>query len=340
MHLPHDPAFKRLLAHSELVRALLALVPDCPASVVAALERVNSSFISTSERQRYADMVWRVDCQQSSFYALIEFQASIDRQMDQRMKVYAGLLSQDLGAQHKRELLDLLPVVVYSGKKKWRRPGKRPADWLMQFQEGKMYFLIDEELAGDSVIGDVIRLVRGDSLAAITASVRALITWPQASDELRNDVCRIGNARAAAFGTNLEAIMEDETVTRKVPAELTDEEKRSVVEMYRLMYMTLKDTPEVKRIAATWDKARLVGAKEGRQEGLQEGRQEGRQEGLQEGRAEILRKLLFEAGGRAHNLLAAQERAIASAGAVQLEGWVRRVMAGEKLEEVLAEVGP
>jgi hypothetical protein len=39
--------------------------------------------------------------------------------MMQRMKVYSGLLTQDLGAQHKRELFDLLPVVVYSGHRKY-----------------------------------------------------------------------------------------------------------------------------------------------------------------------------------------------------------------------------
>jgi predicted transposase YdaD len=331
MHISHDAACKRLFAHPELVCSLLGLVPGCPVKEAALLEKVNCSFVSASDRQRNADMVWRVDFRKSSFYALVEFQSSPDWQMDQRMKVYAGLLSQDLRAQHKRELFHLLPVVVYSGRQKWHMPAKRPPSWLKRFQDGMVYFLIDEERAGDSVIGDVIRLVRGDALAGIAASVRHLLAWPMASEELRQDVCSVGNERAAVFGANLEDIMEDEAMA-KISPELTAEEKRSVVEMYRLMYMTMKDTPELKKLAETWA--------DGRNAGVNEGREEGRQEGLQEGRAEAFRDLLDSVGRGGRDLPHAKNMAIANADVAQLENWVRRVLAGEKLEDVLAEGSP
>lgn len=150
-------------------------------------------------------MVWRVDCPSGPFYALIELQSTFDRNMRQRMKVYGGLLSQDLCAQHKeRELLDVLPVVGYSGRRKWSRASRGAAKWLRPFQEGKAYFLIDEELAGDARIGDVIRLVRGDALAEVTRAARALLAWPMASDSLRKEVGSIANERAEVFGSTLD----------------------------------------------------------------------------------------------------------------------------------------
>lgn len=323
MRLSHDLAFKRLLAHPELVRTLLSLVPGCPAGVMTALERVNCSFVSTSDRQRYADMVWRVECPPAPFYALLEFQSSFDRQMAQRMKVYSGLLSQDLGAQHKRELLDVLPVVVYSGSRKWPIAMKGAASWLRPFQEDKVYCLIDEERAGNSVIGHVIRLVRGESLAEIGAAVRALLAWPMASENLRYDVCSIGNERAAAYGSNLEEIMEDDA-TSNLSLELSDEDKRSVIEMYRVMYMTLKDTPEAKRNSKILAKARNEGAQEGRQEG----------------RADVLRRLLGNACERDGILPQVKQRLFANADVHQMERWVERLMAGEKLEDVLGDGSP
>lgn len=338
-HSSHDPAFKRLFAHPELVLGLLALVPNCPIDGAIAVDRVNCSFVSSSDRQRYADMVWRVDGPVAPFYVLVEFQASIDRQMAQRMKVYFGLLSQDLGAQKKRELLDLLPVVVYSGRRKWPSAVQARADWLKSYQEGKVYFLIDEDVAGNSVIGEVIRLVRGDSLAEIVTSTRRLLAWPMASEELKSDVCSIAGERAALYGSNLEAIMEDDAVVR-VPPDLTPEEKRDVLEMFRTIYMTLKDTPKVKRMIEARAEARRKGEAEGRRNGRREGRQEGRQEGVQEGRAEVLRELLTEACERDGFSGPDQNNIIAAASTAQLERWVQRLVAGEKLNEVLDEGRP
>jgi len=339
MHLSHDSAFKRLFAHPELVRALLALVPECPVGAEFALERVNCSFVSTSDRQRYADMVWRVDSPPTPFYVLLEFQASIDRQMMQRMKVYSGLLSQDLGAQHKRELLDLLPVVVYSGYRKWPNAIEAKADWLRSYQEGKVYFLIDEKSAGDSVIGDVIRLVRGDSLAEIATSVRALLAYPNASEGLKMEVCSIAGERAAIHGSNLEAIMED-TAKEQISPELTPEEKRSVFEMFRTIYMTLKDTPEVRRMDEARSAARRQGLEDGLEEGRKKGRQEGRQEGRREGRSDAMRALLVKACERDGSAQPELMQMIANANAVRLETWVDRWIAGEKLEKFLGEEGP
>ena len=323
MHLSHDPAFKRLFAYPELVRALLALVPECPTGTEIVLERVNCSFVSSTDRQRYADMVWRVVSPLMQFYVLVEFQASIDRLMMQRMKVYSGLLSQDLGAQHKRELLDLLPVVVYSGHRKWPNAVRAKASWLRSYQEGKVYFLVDEEVAGDSVIGDVIRLVRGDSLAEIVASVSALLSWPLASAGLKIEVCSIAAERVAIHGSSLEEIMED-VAMEGAPAALTLEEKKLLFEMFQTIYMTLKDTPEFKRM----DEARSDARRQGQEEGLQKGRQEGR--------VDAMRALLAKACERAGLVQPELMGIIANADAIQLEGWADRWMSGEKLEEMFA----
>ena len=79
MPFQHDSAFKLVFSYPELVQSLLELVPDCPASSVTGFERLNCSFVSSSERQRNADMVWRIYCQESVFYLLLEFQSTVDR---------------------------------------------------------------------------------------------------------------------------------------------------------------------------------------------------------------------------------------------------------------------
>jgi len=202
-----------------------------------------------------------------------------------------------------------------------------------------VYFLIDEKSAGDSVIGDVIRLVRGDSLAEIATSVRALLAYPNASEGLKMEVCSIAGERAAIHGSNLEAIMED-TAKEQISPELTPEEKRSVFEMFRTIYMTLKDTPEVRRMDEARSAARRQGLEDGLEEGRKKGRQEGRQEGRREGRSDAMRALLVKACERDGSAQPELMQMIANANAVRLETWVDRWIAGEKLEKFLGEEGP
>lgn len=339
----HDSAFKRLFGNTELVRALLELVPHCPAAAATGFERLNCSFVSSSERQRIADMVWRVYCGDSLFYLLLEFQSTVDPQMTQRMKVYAGLLCQDLYLQHKNpELLNLLPVVVYSGRRRWHEPNMPSLDWLKPLQEGKAFMLIDEESAAESVIGDVIRLVRASTLADVVTSLNVLLNWPSGSVGLRQDVFRIACERMALFDINQEPIM-NKTVQARRHKEFTEEEYDLIWQMINDMGRALKEMPVFQQLLAARAEAKREGALEGRQEGIQEGRQEGIREGIregiQEGWAEANRAILSKAC-LLHGGAERTATKIANASPEQLETWLDQLITGEKIEEIFREGSP
>ncbi|XLZ72199.1 Rpn family recombination-promoting nuclease/putative transposase [Massilia sp. SR12] len=311
---------KCLFSHPELVRALLALVPGCPAASASGFERLNCNFVSSAARQRTADMVWRIFCGDELFYLLIEFQSTVDRQMLQRVQVYAGLLSQDLHARHKsQELFTTLCVVVYSGCRKWRRARPSQASWLKPLEEEQVFFLVDEGRAGASVIGDVIRLVRAESLGAVMAAQEAIIAWPRASEDLQRDVNRVAEDRLQFFETGEEQIMKVQQKGKRAPRELSAEDEEALWKYYNnIINSALRDSECIRFLAA---------------------RAEAKREGASEGRQEALRDVL----GRACEAQAAASDVatkIANAGLPELENWVQRVMAGEPIGAVLGERGP
>jgi hypothetical protein len=351
----HDSAFKRLFSHPELVHALLELVPGCPVGTATGFDRLNCSFVSSSEQQRSADMVWRIFCGSGLFYLLLEFQSTVDLQMEERMKVYSGLLSQELYLQHKsREHFDLLPVVVYSGRRKWRKTGGHVADWLKPLQTGQGFYLVNEERAGGSVIGDVIRLVRADTLDAVVESQAELLAWPVASTGLRHEINKIASERAQRFGADKEGIMSERNRTT-ARREFTEEEHEALWKLYKATCEVWKDDPEVLRLIEATDKATHIGTirglrkglrqgrELGREQGLELGREQGREQGLEQGREQGRVEVLREMLGKACLLHGAGEfsaNKIANADSMQLESWLQRVIAGERLEDVLGRVGP
>lgn len=124
-----DMLYKQLFAHPEIIRDLLAgfLPVDWARSLEAgAFERVNASYVSDRNKQRYGDVVWRakIGGQWVYVYILLEFQAKSDPWMALRMQVYVGLLCQDLVAQHRLtrrgKLPPVLPIVLYHGRRPWR----------------------------------------------------------------------------------------------------------------------------------------------------------------------------------------------------------------------------
>ncbi len=129
MGIRHDSAFRELFAHPESMRELLTsfLPPDWTAQMdLASLERVNGSYAGGDGMQRHSDMVWRVLLagRWLYLYLLLEFQSTPDPWMALRMRVYSGLLHQDLLKRHELpepgRLPPILPIVLYTGRKPWR----------------------------------------------------------------------------------------------------------------------------------------------------------------------------------------------------------------------------
>mgnify|MGYP000975437520 CR=1 FL=1 len=154
----HDTGYKLLFGHPEMVRDLLQdWVPGewLAEADFSTLERINSSYVSESQKERHDDMVWRLRLNDRWLWVslLLEFQSEPDRWMALRLLVYLGLLAQDL--VRRDDLADgklppILPLVLYNGMAPWHAPrdagdlfAPAPAS-LAAYRPRLTYHLIDE----------------------------------------------------------------------------------------------------------------------------------------------------------------------------------------------------
>jgi predicted transposase/invertase (TIGR01784 family) len=97
----HDPSYKQIFSHPQMVRDLLRgfvkedWVQDLDYD---SLERVSGQYVSDDLRAREDDIVWRIRQrgQWIYIYLLLEFQSSVDPHMAVRLMTYLGLLYRDL----------------------------------------------------------------------------------------------------------------------------------------------------------------------------------------------------------------------------------------------------
>ncbi|MDE2875269.1 MAG: Rpn family recombination-promoting nuclease/putative transposase [Gemmatimonadota bacterium] len=141
----HDAAYKSLFARRRTVEDTLRAIHVATATGEAAkrdselehlvrhldfstLERMPASFVTEHLGRRHADMLWRIRIVDETWFhvmVLFEFQSTVDRRMAFRTMNYAGgiltgLGSDDLGPGGVFPLV--LPVVVYSGRRRWTAP--------------------------------------------------------------------------------------------------------------------------------------------------------------------------------------------------------------------------
>ena len=131
----HDQSYKQLFSYPRMIEDLLSgfVREDWVQQLnFGTLEKVNASFVSETNRQREADMIWRV-----------------------RMMTYIGLFYQDLAKsseyKDKEHLLPpVLPLVLYNGQDKWKVScdmsgivAEAPGE-LKKYQVKLKYLLIDE----------------------------------------------------------------------------------------------------------------------------------------------------------------------------------------------------
>ena len=120
-----------------MVRALLRLLPAALTTELdpRTLRRLPTTHVGPGLRQRHADMPWRIACRPAAglppwphVLLTLEFQATVDRHMALRVETYTALLRQDLLREGRRlagpnrELPRVLPVVVHTGRERWRAP--------------------------------------------------------------------------------------------------------------------------------------------------------------------------------------------------------------------------
>jgi predicted transposase YdaD len=92
---------------------------------------VGNSFVSDDLRERHSDLIWRLRLREDEdrwvyVYLLLEFQSTSDPFMAVRLMTYEGLLLEGIIRREKLKPGDrlplVLPMVLHSGKGRWRPP--------------------------------------------------------------------------------------------------------------------------------------------------------------------------------------------------------------------------
>ena len=158
--LSSDAGNKLLFSFPEMVRDLL--IGYAPGEWIkdadfSSLIHVSGSYVSETGRQRYQDVVWRVDVggQCLWVYIVLECQRQPEKWMALRMLEYVNQLSLQITRDHKKHKLPegrlppILPIVLYDGKSEWNAATDvvdcfiKPPDGLEAFQPRLRYLLLD-----------------------------------------------------------------------------------------------------------------------------------------------------------------------------------------------------
>jgi predicted transposase/invertase (TIGR01784 family) len=205
---------------------------------------------------------------------MIEFQSKPERMMPLRMMVYKGLLYQHLiktGAINaSKKLPQILPVVIYNGKSRWRFSTsyhdiiENYADELSQLSAKESFLLIEtnriplEKLDGEEMIrtrnfvSRIFKLEQAEKKDDIIDVMTGIYVWLQerGNDEFSDRLMRWFNRVLKAGNPKLETV-------------------------------DSKNFAEVKHmLAETMENWRNEARAEGRQEGLEKGREEGIEKGI------------------------------------------------------------
>jgi predicted transposase/invertase (TIGR01784 family) len=169
-----DQGYKLLFSHPEMIRDLLIgfVREDWVQELdFNTLEKLNSSFVTDSLKQRHDDLIWRLRFKGRWLYVylVLEFQSTVDPDMAVRVMAYIGLLYQDLirtkQITDKGKLPPVLPIVLYNGEPRWHAatdvfqlidhiPGS-----LAQYSPRLKYLLIDEGAYDDTELESLKNLV-------------------------------------------------------------------------------------------------------------------------------------------------------------------------------------
>ena len=168
----------------------------------ATLERMPASFVTEHLGRRHADMLWRIRTIDETWLHLLvlfEFQSTVDQRMAFRMMNYAGGIWTGLGSDHLgpgRIFPLVLPVVVYSGQRRWTAPGDihdllAPAPQeLLGSRPRHRYLLVDLQrldpasLPEDNVLAMIAALERAGSPDRLWKLVLSLTDWAERAGAL------------------------------------------------------------------------------------------------------------------------------------------------------------
>jgi len=321
----HDTVYKLLFSHDRMVRDLL--VGFLPGKWTTdldldSLEKMNGSYVTDDLRGRHGDAVWRVRWGEDWLYVylLLEFQSSVDRFMALRTLVYTGLLHQDLirrdelGAD--RRLPPVLPVVLYTGERRWHAPTEvrsliqPPPEGLERFQPDQSFLLINEGAYSahdrqplDNLVAALFRLEHHRSSDEVAGVLQLLVKWLE------------GPEQACLRRSYLEWLRR--RLPKWFPGE-TFPEMHDLQEAYEMITNRFEEWKE---------RQRLVGVQQGMQQGVERGIERGRLEGE---RALVLRLIQHRFG----ELPAALRLRLEGASQSELEHLADRVLDATSLDDL------
>ena len=300
-----DEISRIAFAEPEMVRHLLALLPaDAVAGLdMRRLRRLPTEHIGRGARRRVADMAWAVGAPtplhpHAEVLLVVEFQSSPDARMALRLEAYVALLRQEMAAELSSAdgLPPVLPVVVYTGARRWRPLGVRQlaapmSAGLRRWQPDLAPLMLDAA-ALSAEDGDVnpaaalLRLQRCRRPAELPGLAAALFRALRRDDRLERLAARLSDALmqmlVARFGG-------DETGERH-----TEELRR-----------TLRYMEEPRMLAETVTQWRQEAVDEGMSKGMSKGRRLGLSEGMSHERTLLRRQAARRFGPATGDALAA-----------------------------------
>lgn len=298
-------------------------------------ERLNRSFIPDDLHKQEADLLYRVPFKEGSgevwVYVLLEHQSRPDKTMGLRLLSYMVQLWEaqvrEWGDKKtppaRRKLTPILPIVFYTGKRKWTSPLSLNAlidvpallqKFMPQFET---LFLKLQETEAEKLTG-----------SAIAAALRAL----QASEEPQNVLAQV-----------LASVVDS---LQKLPESSHAEWRRAMQYLY-LLIRHRREASEQDELFEVLDEAlealgneeleglKMTGAQaliaEGRKKGREEGREVGRAEGREEGRRELLLEQLEFKFGPLSEATEAAVRALTNAQMIQVG---KQILAAQTLADL------
>jgi hypothetical protein len=319
-----DASYKLLFSSPELIRELVrGFMPDdwLQSLDYATLEKVPCHYVTDDLRQRASDVVWRVKAggEWVYLYLLIEFQSTIDPHMAVRIMGYVALLYQDLlrTREESRDhpLPPVLPIVLYTGERKWTAATDIAAliaempGLVAKYQPRLAYLLIDRTQYQEADLLEMKNLVAcvigmehpgsADTLLRMVAQIRQLLGGDAT---LRRIVVRW-----------LRGLVSRQSKNQLVPSSLANEALE-----------------ELEDFEMTW--AQCFEAL--REQSKQEGFRQGIEKGVQRGEATLLRKLLIQRFGHLPRDIEAR---IDASSPEQIDVWVDRLFQADTLDEIFRD---
>lgn len=319
-----DASYRRLFGHYQLLRDLLVWVLD--ADWVRnldwpGLQEVNTDYVGDRLQQRQGDGAWRIPYRSRpgaadstrDLYVLLslEHQSQPETDMALRVATYTGLLYQSLLS---RGLVGLplpavLPVVLYSGRRRWSAPVELSAliepivPELLDYQLQIRYLLIDE--------GVLLREGRlpDQNMATLLFRLEHSATIEEIRKLLHTLMYMVREPGLEELNRSFAAYLQQVVLTRAAP-------RKAVPTVTNLQEFAMMIDEEPGVWARQWER-------------------EGIQKGVVEGQATLLVRLLVQKFGPLPDSVAQRVRLGSLA---QVEAWSLRVLGADHLSSVFEDV--